>query len=277
LKKVYAIPIYYTILRYKLGTHREGRTRLETIIDANIQLVHMSPIYLAGFVYMLIRNPSLYGFLLGLKLLLLSLIFYITTQIIYEIGYLVNDNIAYFKEGKKGRNVFGEFLSIKEIIIYSVIRIFAFCVIIVALAYLFSIYYISNYVIISLCLLIVFIVYNFTIPRNRAMYLFFPLRILKYTTMFYPLIHNVGLLMILPYIIGLSLEGTITYALRKIPNDEIKLQKHLYQTYLQLLITTIVFYILFTLYGKLNYYFATVLLIVLISYVITLKLFRKVT
>ena len=277
MKKVYAIPIYYTILRYKLGTHREGRTRLETIIDANIQLVHMSPIYLAGFVYMLIRNPSLYGFLLGLKLLLLSLIFYITTQIIYEIGYLVNDNIAYFKEGKKGRNVFGEFLSIKEIIIYSVIRIFAFCVIIVALAYLFSIYYISNYVIISLCLLIVFIVYNFTIPRNRAMYLFFPLRILKYTTMFYPLIHNVGLLMILPYIIGLSLEGTITYALRKIPNDEIKLQKHLYQTYLQLLITTIVFYILFTLYGKLNYYFATVLLIVLISYVITLKLFRKVT
>lgn len=270
MKRVYAIPIYYTMMRYFVSSKRKSLRDINSIIDMNFHYFFMLPMYLIGYLYILIKNPSLYSIISGFKLIILSLIFYVTTQTIYEVGYLINDNIAYFKEGKKGRNVFGEFLPKKEVIGYSVLRLILFAVFVFMLTLFIPTTYVIRYIEIMSILMIVFIAYNSTIPKNRAVYLFFPLRLLKYTAMLFPLSYIFNISYVLPYIIASSIEGTIGYVLRKIPEEEIKLNRRLYQVFLQLLITSGILYIELTIYNVVDTIF-TIITLTTLSFIIIIS------
>jgi len=267
----YFIPIYYTQKRYYFGTYRKDRSKLEAILDMNIQLFEMSPLYLAGLLYFILFR----GFT-GIPEFITGLILgYVGSQTVYEIGYLINDNIAYFREGSKARNVFGEFLTAPQIIGGSLIRIIVFSAIFAILLRMFSLKVVVEYSLVTLLMLLVFIMYNMIKPFQRAIYLFFNLRFVKYTSMFFFLTETISLINIIPYIMALSIEGTITYSLRKIPKDEVGLRLKLYQKFLQILTVSTITYVTIGILNEVNWTFFIIQEAILGVYIILTLLLQR--
>ncbi|MFA4669695.1 hypothetical protein QDY65_03930 [Pyrococcus kukulkanii] len=276
MKFVYLIPIYYSMKRRILKSWREGKSKVETLVDANIPLIEMSPIFLAGLIFMFVVGYSFIKIIWMTVILVLS---YIASQSIYEIGYLINDNIASKKEGKKGRNVFKEYLPIWKVTALSIERLIIYLITILLLLRMgVNTKYITGYVTITSIMFGIFLIYNLVTPKTRVFFFFFPLRLSKFVVFFYPitLIRYITPDDILPYAIAITVRSTIKYTLRKIPETEISVQLHLYEVFTQLLILSLLTTSVLAVLGNITIDFQIILAVVVLVYILMFRVLKRV-
>ncbi len=271
----YILPIYYTFKRYINDKETNDKNLIDKLVMVGSDYIKLTPFYLSVFIYVFMENLPLIS--TTLKLIESIVLVFLAVQSTYEIGYLINDNVSSKREGKKGKNRLGEFLTIYELIFSLLIRVAFSVIILYIIKVVFGSLYVITLIKLLITLLVLFSVYNMVTPRYRALILFFPLRFIKNISYFYSvlIIPNITINEIILYSVVLAINGLIVYVLRKIPDEEIRLQAHIYEIFLQLFGLTLTISLPMIIFHYVSIVFVVILNTILLSYTLISILFKR--